>query len=170
MGFSCHAAPSKTSSETNTGCQPSGKLANPDQGVSHYWDLCSPLVFYFVLYTFFFISKIFRKYNSNEACMQAKKIRKHNSKLRLHASKGLSCATPSRVGKKKGVKTKGKSKKTRRADEVERAFKEADASADRAAARITQSQMLLALFEVFFRVLKQCAQSGVQTQQAQGRL
>ena len=72
------------------------------------------------------------------------------------------------AGKKKGVKTKGKSKKTRRADEVEKAFKEADASADRAAARITQSQMLLALFEVFFRVLKQCTQSGVQAQQAQG--
>ncbi len=72
------------------------------------------------------------------------------------------------VGKKKGVKTKGKSKKTRRADEVEKAFKEADASADRAAARITQSQMLLALFEIFFRVLKQCTQSGVQAQQAQG--
>ena len=33
------------------------------------------------------------------------------------------------AGKKKGVKTKGKSKKTRRADEVEKAFKEADASA-----------------------------------------
>ena len=73
------------------------------------------------------------------------------------------------VGKKKGVKTKGKSKKTRRADEVEKAFKEADASADRAAARVTQSQMLLALFEVFFRVLKQCTQSGIQAQQAQGR-
>lgn len=73
------------------------------------------------------------------------------------------------VGKKKGVKTKGKSKKTRRADEVEKAFKEADASADRAAARVTQSQMLLALFEVFFRVLKQCTQSGIQVQQAQGR-
>ncbi|KAL0026860.1 hypothetical protein WJX77_007364 [Trebouxia sp. C0004] len=71
-------------------------------------------------------------------------------------------------GKKKGVKTKGKSKKTRRADEVEKAFKEADASADRAAARVTQSQMLLALFEVFFRVLKQCTQSGIQAQQAQG--
>jgi len=73
------------------------------------------------------------------------------------------------VGKKKGVKTKGKSKKTRRADEVEKAFKEADASAARAAARVTQSQMLLALFEVFFRVLKQCTKSGIQAQQAQGR-
>ena len=28
--------------------------------------------------------------------------------------------------------------------------------------------MLLALFEIFFRVLKQCTQSGVQAQQAQG--
>lgn len=73
------------------------------------------------------------------------------------------------AGKKKGVKTKGKSKKSRRADEVEKAFKEADASADRAAARVTQSQMLLALFEVFFRVLKHCTQSGIQAQQAQGR-
>ena len=72
------------------------------------------------------------------------------------------------AGKKKGVKTKGKSKKTRRADEVEKAFQEAEATADRAAARITQSQMLLALFEIFFRVLKQCTQSGVQAQQAQG--
>lgn len=74
------------------------------------------------------------------------------------------------AGKKKGVKTKGKSKKSRRADEVERAFHEAEATADRAAARTTQSQMLLALFEVFFRVLKQCTQSGIQAQQAQGRL
>ena len=68
------------------------------------------------------------------------------------------------VGKKKGGKTKGKSKKTRRADEVEQAFKEAEATADRAEARITQSQMLLALFEIFFRVLKQCTQSGMQSQ------
>ena len=52
---------------------------------------------------------------------------------------------------------------------MEKAFKEADASADSAAARVTQSQMLLALFEVFFRVLKQCTQSGIQAQQAQGR-
>ena len=68
------------------------------------------------------------------------------------------------VGKKKGGKTKGKSKKSRRGDEVEQAFKEAEATADRAEARITQSQMLLALFEIFFRVLKQCTQSGVQSQ------
>lgn len=73
------------------------------------------------------------------------------------------------TGKTQGVKTKGKSKKARRADEVARAFKEADANADRAAARVTQSDMLLALFEVFFRVLKQCTQSGIQAQQAQGQ-
>ena len=72
------------------------------------------------------------------------------------------------TGKKRGVKTKGKSKKSRRADEVEQNFKEAEATADRAEARITQSQMLTALFEIFFRVLKQCTQSGVQSQ-SQGR-
>ena len=62
------------------------------------------------------------------------------------------------------MKTKGRSKKSRRADEVEQAFKEAEATADRAAAQETQSQMLLALFEIFFRVLKQCTQSGIQAQ------
>ena len=68
----------------------------------------------------------------------------------LLSPSGTSCC----AGKKKGTKTKGKSKKTRQADEVERAFKEADAKADRAAARGTQSEMLLALFEVFCIVLK----------------
>ena len=66
------------------------------------------------------------------------------------------------------MKTKGKSKKSRRADEVEQNFKEAEATADRAEARVTQSQMLTALFEIFFRVMKHCTQSGLQSQN-QGR-
>lgn len=40
------------------------------------------------------------------------------------------------------------------------ALKEAEASADRDEARVQQSEMLEALFELLFRVLKQCTASG----------
>lgn len=61
----------------------------------------------------------------------------------------------------KSRKARKKEKKLRKGeDEVSAAFKEAQISADAQQRRRTQSETLEALFEIFFRVLKQCTASG----------
>ena len=58
-------------------------------------------------------------------------------------------------------KTRKKEKRLRRGeDEVSAAFRESQATADAAQARRAQSETLEALFEIFFRALKQCTASG----------
>ena len=58
-------------------------------------------------------------------------------------------------------KTRKKEKRLRKGeDEVSAAFRESQATADAAQARRVQSETLEALFEIFFRVLKQCTASG----------
>ena len=58
-------------------------------------------------------------------------------------------------------KTRKKEKRLRKGeDEVSAAFRESQATADAAAARRAQSETLEALFEIFFRALKQCTASG----------
>ena len=58
-------------------------------------------------------------------------------------------------------KTREKEKRLRRGeDEVSAAFRESQATTDAAQARRVQSETLEALFEIFFRVLKQCTASG----------
>ncbi|KAK9813219.1 hypothetical protein WJX72_010918 [[Myrmecia] bisecta] len=65
-----------------------------------------------------------------------------------------------KAGKDKGGK-KAKRKRKAKGDEVDQAFKEADAAPSLSERQRLQSQMLEALFEVMFRVLKQCTASGV---------
>lgn len=61
----------------------------------------------------------------------------------------------------KSRKARKREKKLRKGeDEVSAAFKEAQISADAAQRRRTQSETLEALFEIFFRVLKQCTASS----------
>lgn len=56
----------------------------------------------------------------------------------------------------------GKSKKKRKKeDEVDKAFKEAEVGPDHRELAAVQSQTLEALFEIFFRVLKQCTNAGL---------
>jgi len=59
------------------------------------------------------------------------------------------------AGKKGAAKKKG-----READDVDRAFAEAEMAPDAAELAVVQSQTLEALFEVFFRVLKHCTATG----------
>ncbi|MEW5302585.1 MAG: hypothetical protein WDW36_005354 [Sanguina aurantia] len=64
---------------------------------------------------------------------------------------------------KKGGKSAGKGKKGKKVkeDEVAASFKESAATLESEQNAITQSQMLEALFEIFFRVLKHCTASGL---------
>ena len=67
-------------------------------------------------------------------------------------------------------KTRKKEKRLRRGeDEVSAAFRESQATADAAQARRAQSETLEALFEIFFRALKQCTASGYAAAGHKGR-
>ena len=68
-------------------------------------------------------------------------------------------------------KTRKKDKRLRKGeDEVSAAFREAQATADTTQQRRAQSETLEALFEIFFRVLKQCTASGYAAADRKGKL
>ncbi len=68
-------------------------------------------------------------------------------------------------------KMRKKEKRLRKGeDEVSAAFREARATADAAQQRRAQSETLEALFEIFFRVLKQCTASGYAAADRKGEL
>ena len=66
-------------------------------------------------------------------------------------------------------KTRKKEKRLRKGeDEVSAAFRESQATLDAAQKRRMQSETLEALFEVFFRLLKQCTASGYAAAERKG--
>ena len=68
-------------------------------------------------------------------------------------------------------KTRKKEKRLRKGeDEVSAAFRESQATIDAAQKRRMQSETLEALFEIFFRVLKQCTASGYAAADRKGEI
>lgn len=68
-------------------------------------------------------------------------------------------------------KTRKKEKRARKGeDDVSAAFRESQATIDAQQQRRAQSETLEALFEIFFRALKQCTASGYAAPDRKGKL
>ena len=89
----------------------------------------------------------------------------------LHQSSYRGCATRTVQREYRSRKTRKKEKQLRKGeDEVSAAFRESQATIDAAQKRRMQSETLEALFEIFFRVLKQCTASGYAAADRKGRI